>query len=68
MVGHQKREGNRERVPTGTFPGRSVSDIDLESVLIGGDDVVPRARYTSAEFLRLGIRAPVGAGVAGGVP
>ena len=53
MVGHQKREGNRERVPTGTFPGRSVSDIDLESVLIGGDDVVPRARYTSAEFCAL---------------
>jgi len=25
-------------------------DIDLESVLIGDDDVVPRARYTSASF------------------
>jgi nitrite reductase/ring-hydroxylating ferredoxin subunit len=27
-----------------------MSDIDLESLLIGADDVVPRARYTSAQF------------------
>ena len=27
-----------------------MSDIDLESVLISDDDVVPRARYTSAQF------------------
>src|ERR1700730_17784890 len=27
-----------------------VKDLDLQSVLIGDDDVVPRARYTSAPF------------------
>ena len=27
-----------------------MTDIDLESVLIGDDDVVPPARYTSAQF------------------
>jgi phenylpropionate dioxygenase-like ring-hydroxylating dioxygenase large terminal subunit len=30
-----------------------VPDIDLESVLIGEDDVVPRARYTSPQFAAL---------------
>ncbi len=30
-----------------------MTDIDLRSVLIGDDDVVPRARYTSAQFSAL---------------
>ncbi len=30
-----------------------MSDVDLDSMLIGEDDVVPRARYTNAEFASL---------------
>jgi nitrite reductase/ring-hydroxylating ferredoxin subunit len=30
-----------------------MGDIDLEGVLVGDDDVVPRARYTSPQFLAL---------------
>ena len=30
-----------------------MTDLDLENVLIGDDDVVPRARYTSAQFAAL---------------
>ena len=34
-------------------PLSRVPDIDLETVLIGEDDVVPRARYTSPQFAAL---------------
>jgi len=30
-----------------------MGDIDLERVLVGDDDVIARARYTSPEFLAL---------------
>src|SRR5271170_6196858 len=36
-----------------TWPKGSTMDFDLEGVLISDDDVVARARYTSAEFSAL---------------
>jgi nitrite reductase/ring-hydroxylating ferredoxin subunit len=43
-MGEERRED-----AASTHPGA----MDLDSLLIGQDDVVPRARYTSAEFLEL---------------
>ena len=42
--------------------------MDLEDVLVGEDDVIPRARYTSPEFAALEFERLWSRGVASGLP
>ena len=46
-------KGDGEWPAQGAAPSAPMSDFELESVLIGNDEVIPRARYTSADFAAL---------------